>query len=267
MPWLEYPEVARRLRKLSNMAKPKVLLDLGEAEGPAADFARKLAREFDIPQLSPGDAPDAAEFLLQVDAAGLALRAPEEPRAGPVRVDFAAGAIQRRARDGLRGQSLVRAVGTGLEVLDAAAGLGRDAFLLASAGNRVQLLERSPAVCALLADGLRRAATDPDLAPVIARMQLLCMDFRDWDQARRFDVVYLDPMFPRPGRRARGKKEMVFLRRLAGDGEEGGLLEKALDRARGRVVVKRPPREAALDAREPAFSYRGRVSRFDVYLP
>ena len=184
------------------MRQAKVLLAIEgapeAAEAPAVDFVRTLAREHGIPELPAGNPLDAAEFLLRADAAGLALHSLREPKTGPVRVDFSAGAIQQRARDGLRSQHLVRAVGTGLEVLDATAGLGRDAFLLASAGNRLHLLEREPAIYALLADGLRRAAADPDLTPVIERMRPHCADFRDWDEERRYDVVYLDPMFPRP---------------------------------------------------------------------
>ncbi len=227
-------------------------------------------------------------LLLRFDAEGLSLRDLDEPRAAPLRVDFSAAAIQSRARDALTGQHLPRAVGGGIEVLDATAGLGRDAFLLASIGKRVLLLERDPIVHALLADGLRRGLADPDLAPVISRMELRRIDFRDYDEPRRFDVVCLDPMFPRPASRARGKKEMVFLQRLlaprlggmetecgfAGQSDalpdsrgESGLLAKARSLARARVVVKRPPREGWIDAVKPAFSYRGRSSRHDVYLP
>ena len=249
------------------MINEKVFFTADGVDGPAIDFARKLAGKHGIQELPAGSFPGTADFLLRADVAGLELRSLREPGAGPVRVDFSADAIQRRARDALRRQNLVRAVGTGVEVLDATAGLGRDAFLLANAGNRIQLLERSPVVHALLADGLRRAAADQELAPIIERMQLHWMDFRHWDQERRFDVVYLDPMFPRPDKRARGKKEMVFLQQIAGEGEESDLLARALACARGRVVVKRPPREGRIDAQEPSFSYRGRVSRFDVYLP
>ena len=252
------------------MKKAKVLLVIEDAleatAAPAFDFARTLAREHGIPELPARNPPDAVEFLLRVDGSGLALHSLREPKTGLVKVDFTAGPIQQRARDNLRGQHLVRAVGSGLEVLDATAGLGRDAFLLASAGNRLHLLEREPSIHSLLADGLRRAAADPDLAPVIDRMRLHCVDFRDWDEALRYDVVYLDPMFPRPEKRARGKKEMVFLQGLAGAADESGLLARALGCARGRVVVKRPPREPWMDGEEPSFSYRGRVSRYDVYL-
>ncbi|GHM54843.1 hypothetical protein ECZU51_35130 [Escherichia coli] len=41
------------------------------------------------------------------------------------------------------------------DVVDATAGLGRDAFVLASVGCRVRMLERNPVVAALLDDGPR----------------------------------------------------------------------------------------------------------------
>ncbi len=249
------------------MTIDKIMLDTGGREGAEIDFARALARKLGIVEQSHGNSRGEPDFILQADAGGVGLRSPRESKILPVRVDFGSRAMQRRARDDLRGQRLVRAVGTGLQVLDATAGFGRDAFLLASTGNRVQLLEREPAIYFLLADGLRRAAGDPELAPVIARMSLRHMDFCAWDETRQFDVIYLDPMFPRPRKRARGKKEMAFLQQFAGDSDEAGLLAKALRCARGRVVVKRPPRESWMDAKQPAFSYRGRVSRYDVYLP
>ncbi len=212
---------------------------------------------------------------LRFDVAGLGLVDLGEPKTAPVRVEFSAGAIQRRSRDSLRRQNLLRALGDCEAVLDAAAGLGRDAFLMASAGKRVMMLERHFVVHALLADGLRRAGEDSDLAPIISRLSLEQADFLDWQARGRFDAVYLDPMFPKPEKRARGKKGMVFLRRLLNQAAEGRsredsaeseMLPGALGMARRRVVVKRPSREGWMNERRPDFSYRGRLSRFDVYL-
>ncbi len=214
-------------------------------------------------------------LLLRFDAAGLGLVDPGEPKTAPVRVDFSAWAIQRRSRDSLRRQNLLRALADCEAVLDATVGLGRDAFLMASAGKRVMMLERHFVVHALLADGLRRAGEDSDLAPIISRLSLEQADFLDWQARRRFDAVYLDPMFPRPEKRARGKKEMAFLQRLVNQAESSRnsrdsavseLLPRALGLARARVVVKRPSREGWINDSKPDFSYRGRLSRFDVYL-
>jgi len=92
-------------------------------------------------------------------------------------IDFTSGAIAHRLRyGGGRGQALPRAVGMKggktPNVVDATAGLGRDAFLLASLGAQVTLIERSPQMHALLADALARAA-DSDVGDIIARMTLL----------------------------------------------------------------------------------------------
>ena len=60
--------------------------------------------------------------------------------------------------------------------IDATAGFGEDALLLAAAGFHVQLFEHDPVIAALLADGLARAAADPQLAPIASRMRLTCGD-------------------------------------------------------------------------------------------
>ena len=79
------------------------------------------------------------------------LRKLDEPKLGDVFVDFVAGAMaHRRKFGGGRGEAIAKAVGIkGAElpsVIDATAGLGRDAFVLASIGCQVRLVERHPVV-------------------------------------------------------------------------------------------------------------------------
>ena len=66
----------------------------------------------------------------------------------------------RRKFGGGRGEAVAKAVGIKgdylPDVVDATAGLGRDAFVLASVGCRVRMLERNPVVAALLDDGRAR---------------------------------------------------------------------------------------------------------------
>ena len=104
--------------------------------------------------------------------------------------------------------------------VDATAGLGADALLLAATGFEVRLFERNPVMAALLEDALRRAADDPQLAGIVARMRLECGDSiaalkRMGAQAEAApDVVYLDPMFPARQKSAAVKKKFQLLHHL-----------------------------------------------------
>lgn len=231
--------------------------------------AQSVASELGLEWVSE---PAGADALLRLSADGLDLLPLGEDAPGPITVDFAAGSMTHRRRAG-HNEPLGRAVGVGkwrdLHVADATAGLGRDSFVLADLGCRVTMFERSPVVFALLRDGLRRglASDNPRVAEACGRLQLQSGEFEAQSHGRRFDVVYLDPMFPARRKSARVKKEMWIFQQLLEGESSPGLLEAALAAARHRVVVKRPARAPALAGREPAFVLPGKTVRFDVYLP
>lgn len=191
-------------------------------------------------------------------------------------VDFLAGrAAHRRRFGGGRNQPLARAIGlkggANPTVVDATAGLGRDAFVLACLGCTVDLVERSPVVAALLRDGLSRAAQDLEIGPMIKhRLHLVPNDGRSYlrnlPADQRPAVVYLDPMYPHRRKSALVKKEMRILRSVIGDDEDAPeLLAAALAVARQRVVVKRPRSAPVLKGPEPTFQILAPNTRFDIY--
>jgi 16S rRNA (guanine1516-N2)-methyltransferase len=154
-------------------------------------------------------------------------------------------------------------------VLDGTAGLGKDAFLLASLGCEVLLLERSKIVHALLQDGLSRARnSNVELAAITGRMELLYTDFMKFTASEReFDVVYLDPMFPERKKSAKVKKDMALLQQLLGhESDNAKLLEHARKLAKKRVVVKRAKLSPHISSEKPDIEFKGSSSRFDVYL-
>lgn len=235
-----------------------------ECEPAAREWARRLRLPFG----------GAADYALQAGPEGLQLAALGAEAPGPVRVDFVSGAAaHRRQFGGGSGQMIARAVGLapGVRptVLDATAGLGRDAFVLASLGCEVTLVERHPLIAALLEDGLRRAAVDATAGEIVARMRLLPGNaiglMRDWS-GETPQVVYLDPMFPHRDKSALVKKEMRLFRPLVGDDEDApALLAAALALASHRVVVKRPRKAPAVEGPAPGYALEGNSSRFDVY--
>lgn len=189
-------------------------------------------------------------------------------------IDLTTGATgyRLRQREG-RGQALPKAIGMAKgatpSVVDATAGMGRDAFLLASLGAKVTLIERSPIVHAALADAMARAAeTSEELAEIIARMTLLHGDSRELLTGLSPEVVLVDPMHPSRGKSALVKKEMRVLRELVGDDpDQRELVETALKVARQRVVLKWPLRAAPLEGlRKPSHQILGKTTRYDVFM-
>ncbi len=153
---------------------------------------------------------------------------------------------------------------------DATAGLGEDSLLLAAAGFAVTMCESDPVIAALLADALARAAEDPELAGIVARMTLVRGDSVELlprlDHAP--DVVYLDPMFPARTKSAAVKKKFQLLHRLETPcANEAELMEAALAARPRKVVVKRPIKAPVLAGVRPSHSISGKAVRYDVIVP
>jgi len=204
----------------------------------------------------------------------LELHFPTE-RLAPLYVDFQNRSLRYRQKfGGGRQQAIARAIGLKhgrvLRVIDATAGLGRDAFVLASLGCQVHMLERNPIIHALLQDGLRRlaktASTDSFTNTLLS---LELAESQAWLQSssESIDSIYLDPMYPHRGKSALVKKEMRVLRHLVGDDLDiNSVLECALNRAQNRVVVKRPKAADPIGQRAPNHSVASKNTRYDVYL-
>ena len=216
-------------------------------------------------------------YFLHLTNEGLALHCADDKDRGAVCVDFAGGALGHRLRfGGGRGQPLARAIGIkpGFDpvVWDATAGLGRDAFVLASIGCQVTLCERSPALAALLDDGLQRAMLNNDIGGWVESRMILrfgdsAHELASLPETQAVDVIYLDPMYPAGKSSVLVKKEIRAVQQLVGkDQDSQVLLDAALAVARRRVVVKRPHRAGPLHDRTPNTSIESKKTRYDIYV-
>lgn len=260
----------------------------GRSAALAADFGLPLVRAHGIGEKSSkerlrffqGQVPRLPCLVFLVDAAALQLALVDGGGILAIGASFhGAGVDYRREKGGGRSERIAKAVGlkgsSFPTVIDATAGLGVDAFVLASLGCRVTMLERVPAVNALLRDGLERshlyaAANDPGLEAILGRLQSIPADatayLQQLPKEESPDVIYLDPMFPERKKSAAVKKEMQVFHKLIGPDEDANrLFETALARARNRVVVKRPRIAPSLSGREPGHTVEGKRSRYDVY--
>ncbi|MDQ1362821.1 MAG: rRNA (guanine1516-N2)-methyltransferase [Pseudomonadota bacterium] len=195
-----------------------------------------------------------------------------------IHIDFVSGSLaHRREYGGGRNQPLARAVGIkpGFtpSVLDATAGLAKDAFVLATLRCPVIMIERSPFVAALIHDAMQRAAQDETFAPLLQNgFQLVNANAIDYlstpNEQKKPDVIYLDPMYPEKQKSALVKKNMQILQKLLGQDEDTEqLLAAARHCAKKRVVVKRPKGAGFIGHIKPAFDVASKNTRYDVYLP
>lgn len=238
----------------------------GAGDGALLHLAQRWGLEHD----------DQALMALVLTPGRLELRKLDEPKLGGIFVDFVTGAMaHRRKFGGGRGEAVAKAVGIKggylPDVIDATAGLGRDAFVLAALGCRVRMLERHPVVAALLDDGLRRGYADAEIGGWLReRLTLLHVVSQQAlsDITPAPDVVYLDPMYPHRQKSAMVKKEMRVFQSLVGPDEDAdALLEPARRLAKKRIVVKRPDYAPPLAGVATQSAVVTKSHRFDIYPP
>ncbi|GMR03981.1 MAG: 16S rRNA (guanine(1516)-N(2))-methyltransferase RsmJ [Gammaproteobacteria bacterium] len=253
----------------TNSGKISVAVTASEHDPAARRAAANLASELGLLWTEPGPGQEF-QLLLVYTPKRLELRDCRDMHMGPVFAEFGDLDVRPFSPNLSRRQPFARAIGSkNRVVVDATAGLGHDAFLLACMGYRVTAIERNGAVVALLRDGLRRAQQQETLSRACGnRLHLVTADAREVlpDVRPKPDVIYLDPMFP-PKRKksAAVKKEIRLLRMLVGDDADAQeLLEISRRCATDRVVVKRPDHAPAL-APKPTVSYSGKLVRYDVY--
>ncbi len=236
----------------------------------------------DLPVLESPPSPGDYDFLLCLNDKGLCLLSLNEKKGEqrrlPTRVDFCDATLLYRKNTSGKQQGLAKAVGLNrhepMRVLDATAGLGKDAFILASLGCHLVMLERSPIIYSLLQDGMQRAKSqeDDDIQQVLDRMQLLHARAEDYfeeilsGKEQKPDVIYLDPMFPQRDKKAAVKRDIsIFQELLPPDNSIDTLLEKARACLVKRVVLKRPGSKPTKNSSRASFIVPGKSAYFEIY--
>lgn len=155
------------------------------------------------------------------------------------------------------------------KAIDATAGMGEDAILLAASGYDVTLFEQNPVIAALLKDAMRRARKKPVLGEIMERMhlvegnsiELMPKMIDDWD------LIYLDPMFPARQKSGLINKKLQLIQKLEQPCfEESELLEAAIKANPKKIIIKRPLKGPFLAGKEPGYSVKGKAIRYDCLV-
>ena len=179
--------------------------------------------------------------------------------------------LLRVTKGRLQHEMLVRAAKSdkeGRKAIDATAGMGEDAFLLAAQGYEVTLYEQNPVIAILLKDALRRARKHPVLKEIAARMKLV--EGNSVECMRKLldpvDVIYLDPMFPARQKSSLINKKLQLIQKLEPPcSAETDLFDAAIQADPEKIIVKRPLKSEFLAGRKPSYTLNGKAIRYDCY--
>ena len=191
-----------------------------------------------------------------------------------LKCSFIEGPILHRLKYGKgRGQNLAKAVGMKFNknrtVVDATAGLGYDAFILASLGANVTLIERSKTMYNLLQEAFIEAKSfGGEISNIIKRMDLIYGDSKDILPKLQSEVILIDTMYKERKKSALVKNSMRLVREVVGsDPDYLELIDVALNQASNRVVIKLPRYSDENNNYKP-YSHQilGKSIRYDVHM-
>ena len=191
-----------------------------------------------------------------------------------LKCSFIEGPILHRLKYGKgRGQNLAKAVGFKFNknrtIIDATAGLGYDAFILASLGANVTLIERSEKIYDLLKAAISEAKLHGgEISKIVNRMNLLFGDSKDILPNIAPEVILIDTMYKDRKKSALVKNDMRLVREVVGsDSDHVELINVALNNASKRVVIKQPRYAETLDnVKGCSHQILGKTIRYDVYV-
>ncbi len=153
------------------------------------------------------------------------------------------------------------------KAIDATAGMGEDAFLLAACGYEVTMYERNPVIVALLQDALKRASANSFLKDIIGRMHLIEGNSIELiPTLGKVDLVYLDPMFPARKKSGLINKKLQLIQKLEQPCvDESALFAAAQAVLPQKIIIKRPLKGDCLANVTPHYTIKGKAIRYDCF--
>lgn len=243
---------------------PVVLVPSHSAD---TEYTQQLSNIWGLPIQTTPPSSTTPGFYLAIDAHACTLINAQNPKER-LTVDFNSPAYQTRyGEPGARREPFLRAMGKTFPncfILDATAGLGKDAWSLAQHGARVLMVEQHPVLALMLSQACAHLQTHVALTLHFGDALTYCKTI---GQTEPPDIIYIDPMYPPKPKSALPQKDMQWLQQLVPPNQDDpALLEAAKDLARERVVIKRPQWAAAYAECAPDITYKHKHTRWDVYL-
>ena len=187
-------------------------------------------------------------------------------------IDFLSGPIGWRLNRSQHEKHIKKALGKSLNplnIFDATAGMLADTMIFLSLDHKVVACEQSKIIYLLIKDACERAKTS---LPFMDNLTLLNGDARDIYNEKKdidYDVIYLDPLYPKTNKASKGSGEIDLLRKiidLEGIKDAGDSIFNTFQSANCKKIILKRPIKAPLICNKINYQIKGKSTRFDIYI-
>ena len=231
------------------------------------ELAKEVARNLGTTAITSEQMIDQPHLNLSED--GLSFFHPEARSKNKFKIDFNSGSTGWRIKRADHEKLIKKALGKSehpLNILDCTAGMLQDALLFLSLGHQVTALEQSKILFHLLRDGISRSEDQR----IFEKLDLIHANACFYDvQAKKFDVIYFDPMYPPAKKKALSSGQLEYISKIL---EIESLENNAVKDFEilqlmpvRKMVVKRPIKAEPFSL-QTNYQVSGKTTRFDVYL-
>ena len=242
---------------------PPLVYAAGIQQSLAEDIASRLGTI-----VSPNQALNPQPHLY-LSESGLSFFHPEARSTNQFRIDFNSGSTGWRIKRANHEKLIKKALGKSekpLKILDCTAGMLQDTLLFLSLGHQVTALEQSKILFYLLQDGISRSEDQS----IFNQLDLKHMNACSYaSQAKNFDVIYFDPMYPPSKKNALSSGKLEYIAKIL---EVESLKNNPMHDFEvlqlipaKKMIVKRPIKAESFSS-QLNYQVMGKTTRFDVYI-
>jgi 16S rRNA (guanine1516-N2)-methyltransferase len=242
---------------------PPLVYAAGIQQSLAEDIASRLGTI-----VSPNQALNPQPHLY-LSESGLSFFHPEARSTNQFRIDFNSGSTGWRIKRANHEKLIKKALGRSekpLKILDCTAGMLQDTLLFLSLGHQVTALEQSKILFYLLQDGISRSEDQS----IFNQLDLKHMNACSYaSQAKNFDVIYFDPMYPPSKKNALSSGKLEYIAKIL---EVESLKNNPMHDFEvlqlipaKKMIVKRPIKAESFSS-QLNYQVMGKTTRFDIYI-
>lgn len=242
---------------------PPLIYAAGIQQSLAEDIASRLGTI-----VSPNQALNPQPHLY-LSESGLSFFHPEARSTNQFQIDFNSGSTGWRIKRANHEKLIKKALGRSekpLKILDCTAGMLQDTLLFLSLGHQVTALEQSKILFYLLQDGISRSEDQS----IFNQLDLKHMNACSYaSQAKNFDVIYFDPMYPPSKKNALSSGKLEYIAKIL---EVESLKNNPMHDfdvlqliPAKKMIVKRPIKAESFSS-QLNYQVMGKTTRFDVYI-